>query len=126
MHAGMHTAGHAIGSKQCSQRKARRQRLGDRHDVGLNSILLVSEILSGTAQAALDFVKNQQRSSAIAELSRRLQKFRAEWTDATFSLNRLQADRAHATVKLALEVIDIVEADETNAWHEGRERMPVF
>ena len=126
VHSGMHAAGHAIGGQQRSQRKPCRQRLGDGDDVGLNSVMLVGEILSGTAQSALDFVENQQRSGALAQLPRGLQKFRTERTDSAFALNGLQANGADAAIKLPLEIVDIVEADKPDSRHQRRKRMPIF
>ena len=79
---------------------------------GLNAVMLVGEILPGASQAALNFVEDQQRSGAVAELSRGLQKFRAERTDSAFALNRLQANGADAAIKLALQIVNIIEADE--------------
>ena len=74
VHSGMHAAGHPIGGQQRSQRKAGRQRLRHGDDVGLNPVVLIGEVFSGAAQPALDFVENQQRSGAVAQLPRGLRE----------------------------------------------------
>ena len=37
--------------------------------------MLIGKVLSGTAEAALNFVQNQQRSRLLGELARELQEF---------------------------------------------------
>ena len=93
---------------------------------GLNSVMLVGEILPGAAQPALDFVENQQRSGAVAQLPRGLQKFRAQRPDSAFALNRLQANGADAAIKLPLEIVNIVEGDKPDSRHQRRKGMPIF
>src|SRR4029077_3883377 len=92
----------------------------------MNSVVLVSEVLSGAAQTALDLIENQQRPGAVAQLPRGLQKFRTERADPTLSLNRFQANGADAAIKLSHEIVYIVEADEPDARHQRRERMPIL
>ena len=91
------------------QRKAGREWLRHRNDVRLDSIMLIGEVLPGAAQPALDFVENQQRAGAIAQLSRSLQELRAERPDSALALNRLQANGADAAIKLPLQVVDVIE-----------------
>ena len=122
----MHAAGHTIGGKQRAQRKACRERLCDRDDVWLNSVMLVGEILPCATQPALNFVDNQQRSGAVAQLPRSLQKFRAQRTNSAFALNSLQANGADAAVKLPLEIVHIVEGDKPDSWHQRRKGVAVF
>ena len=74
----------------------------------------------------MDFVENQQRAGAIAELPRGLQKFRTQRTDAAFALNGLETNGANAAIKLALEIVNVVESDEPDSRHQRRERMPIF
>jgi hypothetical protein len=122
----MHSCGHAIGGQQRPQWKASRERLGDSDNVGLNPVMLVGEVLSGTAQPTLDFVENQQRPGAVAELSRSLKKFRTQRTDSALALNGLETNGTHAAVELPLEVFNVVESDKPDARHQRREWMPIF
>ena len=70
VHARVHAAGHTIRRENRSQRQSCRERLRDRHDVGLYAVVLVGEVVSGPPQATLDLIENQQSATALRQLSR--------------------------------------------------------
>src|SRR5436309_6376563 len=126
VHAGMHAARNAIGREDCAKRQSCGERLGDGHDIGVHAVMLISKISPGSPQATLNFIENQQRSGALAQLPRQLKEFLAEWPDSAFALNCLQANGTHAAIELPLQILCVVERDKTHARHQRREWMPVF
>ena len=77
-----------------------KQRFRDRDDVRLDSVMLIGKVASSAPQTALDFVENQQRSGAVAQLPGGLEELGAERPDSALALNRLQANGANAAIKL--------------------------
>src|SRR5580704_3325809 len=106
----MHAAGHAVGGKNRSQRQSRSQGLSHSDDVWFYAVMLIGEVASGTPQAALDFVEDQQGSSTFSQLPRGLKEFLAQRANSTFSLDGLQADGTYAAIKLPPQILHIVEA----------------
>ena len=124
--AGVHAAGDAVGGENCAQRQSGGEWFGDGDDVRLEAVVLVGKPASGAAQAALDFVENQQRATALGQLARGLQKFRADRIDAALALNRFQTNGADAAIELALQIVDVVEANETDAGQQRRKGMAIL
>ena len=57
-----------------SQRQTGGQRFRHGDDVRLHPVMLIGEVLSGAAQAALDFVDDQQRAGAVASARRAVRR----------------------------------------------------
>src|ERR1700722_14240108 len=126
VHAGMHTAGHAIGHENRAQRQSRGKGFGNRNNVGLHAIVLVGKIISRAPQATLNLVKDQQRAIALRQLPCEQQEFRAHRTDSTFTLNCLQADCTNSRVELGSQILNIVKSNEANSRQQGNERIAIF
>src|SRR5438105_10440215 len=126
VHAGMHSAGDPVSSEQRPQRQACCQRFRDSEDVRLNTVVLVGKIASGTAQAALDLIQDQQRTGAVRQLARDLKELWSERTNSTFTLNRLQTNGTDAAVELSLEIFNVIEGNKTDARHQRREGVTIL
>src|SRR5206468_1387290 len=126
VHAGMHAARNAIGREDCAKRQSCGERLGDGHDIGVHAVMLISKISPGSPQATLNFIENQQRSGALAQLPRQLQEFLAQRPDSALTLNGLKANCAHAAIELSFQIRCVVKSDETDARNQRRKRVTVF
>src|SRR6185295_3518181 len=76
-----------------TDRQARAQALGQRHDIRLHVPVLAGKHFPGAPYARLHFIENQQNAVAIAELAQARQKSIGRYQVATFALNRLDQDR---------------------------------
>ena len=50
----------------------------------------------------------------------------ADGINAAFSLDRFQADGAHAAIELPLQVVDVIEGDEPDAGQQRRKGMTIL
>src|SRR5438270_12692431 len=126
VHAGVHSARDAIRRQDRTQRQARRERLGNGHDVGVHAVMLISKRSPGSPQATLNFIENQQRSGALAQLPRQLQEFLAQRPDSALTLNGLKANCAHAAIELSFQIRCVVKSDETDARNQRRKRVTIL
>src|SRR5438128_10509047 len=113
VHARMHAARDAIRRQDGTERQARRERLGNGHDVGVHAVMLISKISPGSPQPTLNFIENQQRAGALAQLPRQLQEFLAQGPDSALALNCLQTNRTHAAAKFPLQLLCVFEREKT-------------
>ena len=111
----------AFAGENRAERQAGGQRLGDHDDVRLRGKFLVREVAAGAAEAALNFVGDQQGAVLRGECARALPECFADRIDAAFALNRFQDDGANGVVEFRFEVRDVVERDEFDAGNERRE-----
>src|SRR5207245_5278600 len=126
VHAGVHSARDAIRRQDRTQRQARRERLGNGHDVGVHAVMLISKISPGSPQPALNFIENQQRSGALAQLPRQLQEFLAQRPDSALTLNCLEANGTHAAIELPFQILCVVERDKADARNQRRKRVTIL
>src|SRR5437667_5256082 len=126
VHAGVHSARDAIRRQDRTQRQARRERLGNGYDIWIKAVMLISKISPGSPQATLNFIENQQRSGALAQLPRQLKEFLAQRPDSALTLNGLKANCAHAAIELSFQIRCVVKSDETDARNQRRKRVTVF
>src|SRR5207302_1273278 len=82
------------------------------NDVRRDSVMLIGEIVSGAAEATLDFIHQQQRARFCRQIARQLEEFLSYGINSAFALDCLHADSAHAAIELAFEVGYVVERDE--------------
>src|ERR1700686_692915 len=126
MQAGSDAGSNKVGCEDCAERKPGGQRFGKQDDVRLGWKFLVSEVPPGAAEAALNFVGDEQsailrrkRASAIPEAFRNR-------VNAAFTLNGFQDYSANCVVKFGFEIGDIVEADKFDAGHQRSKRQAIF
>src|SRR3989475_6085360 len=125
VHAGVHSARDAIRRQDRTQRQACRERLGNGHDVGVHAVMLICKISPGSPQPALNFIENQQRSGALAQLPRQLQEFLAQRPDSALTLNCLEANGTHAAIELPFQILCVVERDKADARNQRRKRVTI-
>src|SRR5438309_10552571 len=126
VHARMHAGRDAIGREDCAKRQSCGERLGDGHDIGVHAVMLISKISPGSPQATLNFIENQQRSGALAQLPRQLQEFLAQGPDSALALDRLQANGTHAAIKLPFQILGVAKCDEADARNQRRKRVTIL
>src|ERR1700677_2587915 len=122
----MHTTGDPFRGEDCAQRQAARQRLRDRDYIRQNIVMLIGKMAPGAAQAALNLVKNEQRTALFGQSRGEVEKFFINRTDPSFTLNRLNADRADTGIKLSLEIVEVVELYEGHAGQQWNKRSTIF
>src|SRR5438876_5900616 len=105
---------------------SRGQRLCERHQVGLNFMMLKSEISPGPAHAALNLVENQQGVKSVAQLPGGPKEFARNQDDSGFSLDRLDHQGAHPFIEGSLERLNCELFDDQHVGYQGPERGLVF
>ena len=118
--------GDGLRREDGTERKAGRQRLGDENDVGLTRELLISEVAAGAAEAALNFVGDEERAVFGSKSAGSVPEILGDGIDAAFALNGLKEDGTDSIVEFRFEVVDIIEADEIDARDKRREGESVF
>src|SRR5207253_2427220 len=78
------------------------------------------------AHAGLDLVGEEERARGVAELARGGEELPADRADAPFALYRLDADAADLVRELRAQIGSVVEPNELNVRHNGRERLAVL
>ena len=124
--ARLHRIRHRLRAQQSADGQSRRQRLGERHDVGRYARPRVAPQRPGAAQAALHLVEDEQCASGVAQLTQSRQKGGVGTADAALALHRLNqhcggAAAAHQTRGAR----QVSECSELGAWHQRLERLAV-
>src|SRR5258708_39269040 len=101
-----------------TDRKPAAERLGQRHDVGLDARVLIREEAPRAPHSRLYFVKNQWRLVAIAPVAQSLQVIRARHDDAALALDWFDHDADGFVAPRAIERREIVERHESEARHQ--------
>src|SRR5438067_13659720 len=104
----MHSASDTLCRKQCTQRKSRGKRLCDGDNVRSNRVMLIGEVFRSASETTLDLVEHQQCAGFLRQLTRKLQEFRSHGANPAFALNGLNANGADASIKLPLQISDII------------------
>ena len=65
MHSRMHAACGQVCRENRAERQSRSQRFRDGHNVRLDSVMLICEIMSSASEAALNFIYKQQSPGAL-------------------------------------------------------------
>src|SRR5215469_2668853 len=126
MHAGMNTLCDLLADQQSSKRQSAGNRFGDRDQIGLNSVMLVSEPAAGASEAALDFIGDQQRVVFFRELVRSLSELFADRTYSAFALQELEPDGANSGIEFPREVVNVIEIHELHAGNDRRKGRAIF
>src|SRR6266404_4311388 len=92
-----------VASQNRAKREASGQWFGYDGDIRLRRKLLIGEIAPGASEATLNFVGNKQRSMPGGESAGALPESFRDRIDATFSLNRLEDNRADVVVKFGFK-----------------------
>ena len=90
MVSGRKGTGRFLGSQDCANRHAAAQRLGSGHDIGRNTVMLISKKLSGAAHSSLNLINNHQDTQLVTNRPYLAYIFRSKGKHAAFSLNQLQ------------------------------------
>src|SRR5208283_2289210 len=92
--------------------------LGDRDHIRQHAIMLVGKVASGAAEAALNLVEHEQGAAPFGQARGEFEKLPIDRTNPAFSLNGLDAHRTNARIEFPLQVVQVIELDETNTRHE--------
>ncbi len=125
MHAGGDGCRGALCAEHGADGQASGERLGNGDDVRLRVEVLEAEPLAGASEAALDLVGDEEGAGGVAELAGGLEELGGDGVDAALALDGLDEDGADvgsgAGAEFGAEVFDVVEADEVDVGHDGRE-----
>src|ERR1700730_3925490 len=126
MQTRMHTSRNPLCGEDGPERQTASQRLGDRDHVGQHAIMLISKVASRAAETALNLVEHEQRAALFGQAPGEFEKLRMDWTNPALTLNGLDTHSADAGITFPLQIVEIIELDETYAGHERNEWGPVF
>jgi hypothetical protein len=115
-----------FGGEAGAHRKAAADRLGDRHDVRLDTGPFMGEQLAGAAHAGLDLVEDQQEALVVAERAQSRRKLRWDRADAALALDRLDQDRRRLVGDRRLQRVHVVERNLIEAFDLGAEALEIF
>ena len=97
--------------------------LGQRHDVRVDSQLLIGKQRSGSSHAGLDFVKYQQDIVLATQFAQAFEVGSISNVDTTLPLDRFQHDRRGLAAQRLLQFRQIVQGDIPEA---GNQRLEPF
>ena len=109
-----------------AKRQSTRQRFGNRYGIGSRREPLIREISAGTAEAALNFVRDHRSVVLRSQRARTIPEFFADRENPAFTLNRFQNDGADGIVEFTFEVGDIIELHKFHARYQRSERLAIF
>ena len=112
--------------KYRAERKTSGKRFGYYHDVGLRGKFLIGKVSARAAQAALNFVGDQQRAVFCGQRPRAVPEFVADRIDSAFTLNGFEEDGADGVIKFGFEIGDVVEVDKFDPRHQRGKRQAIF
>ena len=107
--------GHRLAREHRAHGQAVGQCLGEGHDVGRDTELLVGEERARAAHAGLDLVKDQQQAGLVADRTHLFEKIRVRTAHTALSLDRLKQDRRRGRADLGANSAGIVEGHEIKA-----------
>ncbi len=91
------------------------ERLGHRHHVGDDTVVLESEPTAGPTETGLHLVDHEQGAPLVAEAPDALEVPGAGRVDAAFALHRLEQHGGHAGVERRVEGVEVVPGDVAKA-----------
>ena len=98
-------------------------RLGHAHDVRLQVEMITGKESSGSTEASLDFIDNQQYSTLGTELAHYREIVGLDRIDAAFTLHQLEHDGRGIAVHRGIELFDLIEGYVVEA---GNQRLKCF
>src|SRR5258708_7419293 len=122
----MHTTRNPFGGKDGAERQAASQRLGYGDHVRQHSVVLISKVASGAAEATLNLIEHEQCAALFGQARSELEKLRIDWTNPAFTLNGLDTHGTNAGIKFSLQVVEVIELDESHTRHKRNERSSIF
>ena len=87
---------------------------------------MISQIAAGSAEAALNFIGDQQSAVFASECASALPEFFADRVNSAFTLNGFQDYRADGFIELGFKICNIVELDEFDAGDQWLKRCAIF
>ena len=88
--------------------------------------MLISKVASRAAEAALNLIEHKQRAALFGQPRGEFEKLRIDRTNSALSLNGLDAYCTDAEIEFSLQVVQIIELDETHSGHERNKWSPIF
>src|SRR5262249_45944603 len=119
-------AGDVLASERRPDRYAVGERLGQRHDVGLHTGVLVAPEAPCPSDAGLDLVEDQQRARLVAELAKPRKIVVVRNVPTALTLDRLHYHRTGAVVDRALHRVQVVVGHVLEAGDERLEAVLVL
>src|ERR1035437_10078312 len=122
VHAWMYATRNPLGGQDGAEWQTARQRLRDGNHVGRHTIVLVGKMASGAAEATLNLVEHEQRAALLGQARGEFEKFLIDRANPAFSLDGLDAHSADSGIEFPLQVVEVVELDETHTgqWRNKR------
>src|SRR5260370_5866620 len=126
MHPGRNARSDLLRGENGAEREASRERLGDQNNVRLRGKLLIAEEAAGAAEAALNFIGDQESAVLRSERTSAIPEDFADRINPAFALDRFEENRADGVVEFRLEISDVVETHELRSGDEGREGQAIL
>ena len=126
MIAGNKRRRHFIAGDEGSYRHASGQPFRQRHDVRLDSKLLIGEERPRTPHAALNFIQDQAGVVFVAELARLFQIAGRRNMDAALSLDRLQHNGAGFFTHFLFQRVAVAIIDVRKTTRQGAESFMIM
>ncbi len=98
-----------LGGEHRADREAAAERFGAGQNIRRHAVVHIGEQGAGTPHPALDLIKHQQRLMLIAQRAQPFEEFRRCRRHATFTLNRLNHDRAGMVIHHRFHRMQIVK-----------------
>ena len=116
----------SLVDEEGADRESAAERLGERHDVGLDAGTLIGEQLAGAAHAALHLVEDQQQAVLVAQRAQAAQEMVLRHAHATLALDRLDQDRGGLRADRLLHRLEIAERHLVEAFDHRAEAFEIF
>src|SRR5260370_4495475 len=109
-----------------AERQPSGERLGNHTYVRSGGRCWIREIAAGAAQAALNFVGDQQSAVFRGQSTSAIPEFFADRVNSAFALNGFENYRADRVIELGFEIVNIVELDEFHPRDQWLKRRAIF
>ena len=114
---------HRLFQEGRADREPACKRFCERHDVGLNAVVLVTEERTGSTEPALDLVEDQQGLHLVAQVSEPPEEIRFRQMDAALRLEGLYENGDGLGVHQLFDRFDVVQIGERDVGQKGLESL---
>ena len=115
-----------FGAEHCAHGNAAGDGLGEGGDIGKDAVVLVGEPFAGAANAALDFVGDQECAGYVAKFAGSGVELLRDGMNAAFALNCFEQDRAVIFSERGPQCGDVIKWNEVDGRDKRREGFTIL